>query len=65
MSGTRYPVAWRLRVPSAGISLEIQPYLADQELNVSVRYWEGAVRGTGAGPDGSLAAEGYLELAGY
>jgi predicted secreted hydrolase len=65
VSGTRYPVAWRLRVPSAGISLEIQPYLADQELNVSVRYWEGAVRGRGAGPGGSLTAEGYLELAGY
>jgi predicted secreted hydrolase len=65
VTGTRYPIVWRLRVPSAGIGLEIQPFFADQELNLSVRYWEGAVRGNGTSPRGPLAAEGYLELAGY
>ena len=64
-TGVHYPVAWRLEVPSSGIELEIRPYLDDQELALSVRYWEGAVHAEGRGPLGRLTAEGYLELAGY
>jgi predicted secreted hydrolase len=64
-TGVRYPVAWRLAVPAAGIQLEIQPYLENQELDLSVRYWEGAVHAAGRGPRGALTAQGYLELAGY
>jgi predicted secreted hydrolase len=62
-SGVRYPVAWRLA--AAGLELEIRPYLENQELDLSVRYWEGAVRVAGRGPGGSLTGQGYLELAGY
>jgi len=61
----RYPVAWRLAIPGAGLSLDVRPYLADQELDLSVRYWEGAVRAEGRGPAGPLTGQGYLELAGY
>jgi predicted secreted hydrolase len=61
----RYPVAWRLAVPAADIALEVRPYLEEQELDLSVRYWEGAVRADGRGPSGPLTAQGYLELAGY
>jgi predicted secreted hydrolase len=64
-TGVRYPVAWRLAVPEAGISLDIRPYLEQQELELSVRYWEGAVRAEGEGPAGALTGQGYLELAGY
>jgi predicted secreted hydrolase len=64
-TGVRYPVAWRLAVPAADISLEITPYLEQQELALSVRYWEGAVRAEGRGPGGALTGQGYLELAGY
>jgi predicted secreted hydrolase len=64
-TGVRYPVAWHLAVPEAGIALEVRPYLDGQELALSVRYWEGAVRGEGMGPRGPLTAQGYLELAGY
>jgi predicted secreted hydrolase len=64
-TGVRYPVAWRLAAPRVGIVLEINPYLANQELDLSVRYWEGAVRAEGTGPEGPLSAQGYLELAGY
>jgi predicted secreted hydrolase len=64
-SGVRYPVAWRLAVPAAGLSLDIRPYLEQQELELSVRYWEGAVRAEGEGPAGALTGQGYLELAGY
>ncbi len=66
LRGTRYPIAWRLKVPSAQLALEIRPYVPNQELNLSVRYWEGAVSGSGVGPGGSnVTADGYLELAGY
>jgi predicted secreted hydrolase len=64
-TGTRYPVAWRMTLPHEGLTLDIQPYLENQELDLSVRYWEGAVRATGRGPDGAVTAQGYLELAGY
>jgi predicted secreted hydrolase len=64
-TGVRYPVAWRLAVPSAGIVLNVRPYLEQQELELSVRYWEGAVYADGDGPRGHLTAQGYLELAGY
>jgi predicted secreted hydrolase len=64
-TGVRYPTSWRLAVPRLGIALEVSPYLANQELDLSVRYWEGAVRAAGTGRDGPLSAQGYLELAGY
>jgi len=64
-TGVRYPIAWRLEVPGSAIELAIRPYLNDQELALSVRYWEGAVHAEGRGPLGPLTAQGYLELAGY
>ena len=63
-TGTRYPIAWRLVADSLGVNLEIRPTLENQELDLSVRYWEGAVRAEGSGPAGPLLAQGYLELAG-
>lgn len=62
-TAVRYPVRWRLRVPGAGIDLDVEPYIPNQELVLSVRYWEGAVRASLA--DGATGGEGYLELAGY
>ncbi|HEX7236821.1 MAG TPA: lipocalin-like domain-containing protein [Gammaproteobacteria bacterium] len=64
-TGVRYPTAWRLAVPKLEVVLDVRPYLEDQELSLSVRYWEGAVHADGTGPHGSLTAQGYLELAGY
>jgi hypothetical protein len=64
-TGIRYPARWRIAVPRAGIDLEIEPILADQELDVGLRYWEGAVdaRGTSAGRP--VTGRGYVELTGY
>jgi predicted secreted hydrolase len=59
-SGAVYPSRWRLRIPSERLDLEITPLLADQELDVSFRYWEGAVAVTG-----TRAGRGYVELTGY
>ena len=62
-TGTRYPIAWRLAIPTAALDLTVSPYLDDQEVNLSVRYWEGAVHAVGSDP--TLTAQGYMELAGY
>ncbi len=63
--GTRYPARWRLRVPSEGLELEVRPLLADQELHLSVRYWEGAVEVTGSRAGHPVQGRGYVELTGY
>ena len=55
-----YPVEWRLRVPGEDIDLEITSLIPNQELDVSVRYWEGAVR-----VEGSASGRGYVEMTGY
>jgi predicted secreted hydrolase len=60
-TGTRYPVALTVDIPSAGLRLAVRPLLDAQELRVSVQYWEGAVEATGSGVRGT----GYLELTGY
>ena len=62
-SRARYPVAWRLVLGE--ISLDIEPVLPQQELDLSVRYWEGAVKIEGGEGALSLTGNGYLELAGY
>jgi predicted secreted hydrolase len=64
-SGVRYPSRWRLAIPDAALSLEITPRLADQELIVGTRYWEGAVRAEGTAAGRPVTARGYVELVGY
>ncbi|HEY8555678.1 MAG TPA: lipocalin-like domain-containing protein, partial [Burkholderiales bacterium] len=64
-SGVRYPVAWRVEVPGERLSLHVEPHLPNQELDLSVRYWEGAVRVTGRSGEREVTGDGYLELAGY
>lgn len=59
-SGAEYPASWRLRHEALGLDLIIEPLLADQEFQASVRYWEGAVR-----VRGSHMGRGYVELTGY
>ncbi len=59
-SGATYPARWRLRVPAAAIDLTLTPLLADQELPVTVVYWEGAVA-----ISGSAGGSGYIEMTGY
>jgi predicted secreted hydrolase len=66
IDGTRYPAAWTLSLPAHGIVLQVEPLLADQELDLAFRYWEGAVSVTGRGPGGEpLSGSGYVELTGY
>jgi predicted secreted hydrolase len=68
-SGATYPSGWRVRIPSAGLDLEVSPTVLDQELDTrattGVVYWEGdqVVGGTMGGRP--IAGRGYVELTGY
>jgi predicted secreted hydrolase len=62
-SGVRYPSEWRLEAPALGLTVLITPRLDDQEMNLGVRYWEGAVevRDDSDRPVG----RGYVEMTGH
>jgi predicted secreted hydrolase len=64
-TAVRYPVAWRMSLPAQDMELKIEPWLDDQELDLSVRYWEGAVHVSGRAGGRTVSGQGYLELAGY
>ncbi len=64
-SGVVYPARWRLSIPVEEIDLLIDPRLADQELDTTVRYWEGAVRAQGISRGEPVTGLGYVELTGY
>jgi predicted secreted hydrolase len=64
-SGAEYPSRWRLRIPSEGLDVEVRPLLADQELDVSFLYWEGAVEISGTRSGAPVTGRGYVELTGY
>ena len=65
LDGARYPSGWRMEIPELGVDLTIDPTVRDQEMNVSVRYWEGAVDVRGQGIDGPVEGVGFVELTGY
>lgn len=64
-SGARYPAGWRLRLPAEGLDLRLEPQVADQELDVGLRYWEGTVAVTGSSAGLAVGGYGYAELTGY
>jgi predicted secreted hydrolase len=67
-SHARYPSGWRLTLPDAGptaFDLTVRPLIADQELRLSFRYWEGAVTASGTHGGHPVQARGYVELTGY
>ena len=64
-SDAEYPAAWSLVIPSLELNLEIEPYLADQEMDVSYAYWEGAVQIRGTIKEIPVGGNGYVEMTGY
>ena len=64
-TGRVYPARWRVVVATEDLELTVTPRMADQELDLGVRYWEGAVAVTGTTAGRSVSGEGYVELTGY
>ena len=65
VSGGTYPAGWRMQVSEIDLDLRIEPFFAEQELDVSVRYWEGAVRFEGTLRGEPVTGRGYVEMTGY
>lgn len=63
--GGRYPARWQVSVPALALTVELHPVLADQELQVRPRYWEGAVDIAGRRDQHAVSGDGYVELVGY
>lgn len=64
-TGADYPSGWKLEIPSQNLTLEIQPYLQDQENRLTFVYWEGAVKLNGVHNGKTVSGVGYVELTGY
>lgn len=63
--GGLYPLGWQITVPRFELALRIDPVLDAQELDTTVRYWEGAVDVSGTKAETALRGRGYVELTGY
>lgn len=64
-SNSVYPSKWHLSIPNRNLEIDVIPLINDQELNVSYRYWEGAVSVNGIKNGKSISGQGYVELTGY
>ncbi|MGQ9903035.1 MAG: lipocalin-like domain-containing protein [Anaerolineae bacterium] len=65
VSGGEYPVRWIIRIPEQDIELTVEARAPEQEMNVSIVYWEGAIRVTGTAGGQAISGQGYLEMTGY
>jgi predicted secreted hydrolase len=65
-TGARYPVSWRVRVPSLAIELTVRTPMPNQEMVFpQVAYWEGLVDAEGRVKGQPVQGRGYVELTGY
>jgi predicted secreted hydrolase len=68
-TGAVYPAGWAVAIPSAGISAQLTPSVAQQELDTrattGVVYWEGSQRVTATVGGRDVGGQGYVELTGY
>jgi geranylgeranyl pyrophosphate synthase/predicted secreted hydrolase len=63
-----YPVAMRVRVPSAGLDLDVRATFSDQEVITIISepaFWEGSVKVTGRMRGAAIAGRGWLECKGF
>lgn len=65
-TGGVYPAAWQIELVGPDCLLQLNPWMADQELHFpTVTYWEGAVHFEGSCSGVPTQGNGYVELTGY
>ncbi len=68
-TGAKYPVRWRVQVPTLNLTLEVSTPLPAQELAGNAKfdpsYWEGAISINGTRGSAPIKGVGYLEMTGY
>lgn len=64
-----WPAGWQLEIPGEGLLVDLQPTIADQELDTrattGVIYWEGSQNVRAEREGVALGGEAYVELTGY
>lgn len=68
-TGAKYPAGWTIRVAEEGLVIDLEPTVADQELDTrpttGVVYWEGSQVVTATRDGVPVPGEAYVELTGY
>ena len=64
-TGARYPVQLTLAIPSEELEMDVTTVFDDQEMTVSVQYYEGALQVSGKFRDEAIDGNGYIEMTGY
>ena len=64
-TGARYPLQWTLGIPSEELKVDVATVFDDQEMTVSVQYYEGALHVSGTFRDEAIDGNGYIEMTGY
>ena len=65
VSGTTYPSKWTIGIEDLDLDLLLEPVISAQEMNLSFRYWEGAILASGTQGGRQVSGRGYVELTGY
>ena len=60
-----YPSSWKMEIPKFDLSLKMTPLFPDQEMNVSVRYYEGTLSVSGEMNGEEIGGNGFIEMTGY
>lgn len=64
-SKAEYPSGWILRIPGRNIDLRLETAFPDQEMNISVRYFEGVIKLSGEMNGEDITGNGFIEMTGY
>lgn len=64
-SGISYPSKWNIKIPKYDIELICDVRVPDQEMKLSVKYYEGSITVKGRKKDRVINGSGYVELTGY
>ncbi len=68
-TGAAYPAGWLISIPSERLEIQLQPTVADQELDTrattGVVYWEGSQTVVARRDGIPMAGQAYVELTGY
>ncbi len=66
LTKAKYPLSWKIEIPSKGISLETKPLLKKQEMVFgTINYWEGPLNIKGKINGKKVKGQGFMELVGY
>lgn len=60
-----YPSQWNMKIPKFDLQLELVTLFPDQEMDVSVRYFEGTLGISGEVNGQQIGGNGFIEMTGY